>query len=211
MGWYEVPFCNLVIGRSLLSELGSLPTAIAWDVDDFDLCTRAMAAGARFRSRVDLRIVHDRYPDTVARWLVRKATQRYRTGEKLVRYPGTYLRVPGVVVGAVAPWLVVLVASGAARRGRRTRAVWCAVVPVYLSVALWDGHRRARSGPELARFVGGLVGLHVASIVGLQAGIVAGALARLAGRPDRSVPMPTEGPAGEGGQVGASARRAQRT
>jgi GT2 family glycosyltransferase len=153
--WYEVPFCNLVVPRRLLDEVGMPESGLDWDVDDFDLCRRAGARGIGFRNVAALRITHDRYPDRIGEWLGRKWRERRRTGEKLVTYPDTYLRLPGVVVAAAAPWLL-----GAA----------------VLSAALREGYR----GRDALRFSGAVVGLHLTTATAVQVGVVDGL--RRAGR-----------------------------
>jgi hypothetical protein len=207
--WYEVPFCNLVIPRTLLDELGPLPSDIAWDIDDFELCARAAHLGATFRNRVELRIAHDRYPDTVAGWLTRKARARRRTGEKLVRHPGIYARVPGVAIAAVAPWAVVLVGRAVLRRrvGAQGRGAALVAVAAYLGLVVAEGVRAGRRGTELVRFVVGVAGLHVASVGALQLGIVEGLVGRATGREDRRLPAPYAGAPTEG-LVAASPHRA---
>lgn len=180
--WYEAPFCNLVTSRRLLERVGPPALDIAWDTDDFDWCAAAAAGGATFHNRPALGIAHDRYPDDLTDWLARKAAERRRTGEKLVRYPGLYLRVPGVVVGAAAPWVAVALVA-AVGRGRRRGAVVAGLAAYGAAVAL-ETIRTGRRGLDAVAFAGGLAGLHVASAAGISVGVVDGVAARATGRPD---------------------------
>ncbi len=182
--WSEVPFCNLVVGRQFLDLVGLPDETLPWDLDDFDLCRRAARAGATFRSLPQLAIAHDRYPDRVAEWLGRKERERRRTGEKLVRYPDLYLRVPSVVAAASLPWAV----AGGIAAARRRRVVSGVLVAVYLSVVTVESHRDGRHGRHALRFAAALVGLHTVSVASVQVGVLKGLAARVLGRPDPQSP-----------------------
>lgn len=190
--WFEVPFCNLVTTRALLDELGPLRADQAWDIDDFVMCRAAAGRGARFRNRPALAIAHDRYPDRPADWLRKKAAERRRTGQKLIRYPGIYGRLPGAVAAAALPWagIAVLAALGS-RRGRVLRAAGVA----YLVAVAAEGLRTGQRGRALGRFAAGVSALHVVSVSAMQLGIVEGVVGRAAGRPDPLDPAaePSEG------------------
>jgi hypothetical protein len=173
--WSEVPFCNLVADGAFLRAVGMPERGLAWDVDDFDLCRRAAAAGAVFRNVADLRIAHDRYPDSVRAWLGRKWRERRRTGQKLVAYPGLYLRLPGVVVGAVAPW----VALGLLGRSRRRSRIVGSVAGAYLTAAAVAGRRQGCRGADLPAFVAAMAALHVTTVVAIQVGLLDGASGRI--------------------------------
>lgn len=170
--WSEVPFCNLVADRDLLRSVGMPDPTLAWDVDDFDLCRRASLGGAAFRNVADLRIAHDRYPDTIGSWLARKWRERRRTGRKLVEYPELYLRLPGVVLGAVLPWVTAVLLIRSRGRVRVVGSLGAA----YLLAATVAGRRQGCRGAELPAFVATMAALHVTTAVAIQVGLVDGAL-----------------------------------
>lgn len=174
--WYEVPFCNAVVPRRLVDRVGRPAEDIPWDMDDFHWCRQAAAAGATFRSRAALAIAHDRYPDRFTDWLAAKAADRRRTGEKLVRYPGLYARVPGVAVAAAGPW-VVLGAFAVAGRARWRLAA--AAKLAYVAVVAVEARGGGRRGADAWRTAGGLVALHAVSVASMQAGIADGLARRL--------------------------------
>ena len=181
VAWFEVPFCNLVIGRRLLDELAPLRTDVPWDLDDFVVCRAAEARGARFRNRPDLVVAHDRYPDRVGDWLRAKGQARRRTGQKLVHHPDPYLRLPGAVVAAAVPWVGI---AGLAVAGRhRPRLVRVGAV-AYGAAVLAEGWRTGRRGTDVARFAAALAALHAVSIVGMQVGVAEALVDRALGRPD---------------------------
>jgi GT2 family glycosyltransferase len=174
--WHEVPFCNLVLPRGLLEEVGLPESGLDWDVDDFDLCRRAASRGIGFRNLAALRIAHDRYPDRLGDWFGRKWRERRRTGEKLVAHPRIYLRLPGVVAAAVAP---ALLGAGlfATRRRPRVRLV---ALAGYLLAVLVASLRQGCRGRDVLRFAGAVIGLHLTTVAAVQVGIVDGV--RRAGR-----------------------------
>lgn len=187
--WYEVPFCNLVTTRRVLDLAGLPDPQVPWDVDDFEWCRRAAGRGATFRNRADLEIEHDRYPDRFSGWLLRKGVERRRTGEKLVHHPAIYLRVPSVVAGAAAPWL--LLAGRALPRALRRPALVVGAATYVGAVAVScarDGDRE----PD-ARAVGdavGLVALHAVSVSAMQVGLLRALARRARGRSDPWTPAP---------------------
>lgn len=194
--WFEVPFCNLVVGRRFLRSLPPLPVDVAWDVDDFVVCRSAAACGATFHNRPALVVAHDRYPDRLVDWLRRKGAERRRTGEKLVRYPELYLDLPGAVVAAAAPWAGLVVLGLLGRHRRRALRV---TAVLYAGAAAGEALRTGRRGVDVARFAAGLAGLHVVSVAAMQRGLADGAVARLTGRPDPHllVPVASFAPAAE--------------
>jgi GT2 family glycosyltransferase len=183
--WYEVPFCNLILRRELLEQVGMPDSDMVWDLDDFDFCRRAAAQGATFRTRQDLSIRHDRYPDRISQWLTRKARERHRTGSKLVRYPAIYVQIPSVVLAAALPWAG-LVVLGAAGRRRWQIASVCGAA--YLIAVGGEAKSRQRSGQSGLKFAAGLIALHLTSTAALQAGLVVGVGEKLLGLPDKNSP-----------------------
>ena len=183
--WYEVPFCNLVLRSELLDHVGLPDAKMVWDLDDFDFCRRAAAQGAGFRTRQGLSIRHDRYPDRISDWFIRKARDRYRTGSKLVRYPALYLKIPSVVVAAGLPW-VGLVVLGVARR-RQWQVVGIFGGAYFLAVAV-EATSKERKGCSAGKFAAGLIALHVTSTAALQAGLAVGVAEKLLGLPDKNLP-----------------------
>ncbi len=184
--WSEVPFCNLVVGRQFLDLVGLPDETLPWDLDDFDLCRRAARAGATFRSLPQLAIAHDRYPDRVAAWLVRKGRERRRTGEKLVRYPGLYLRVPSVLAAVALPWACATLALVTPRR--RRRQVGGAMAAAYASAVAVESCRGSRRGSQALAFGLAMIGLHVVSVVSLQLGLAVAIGERAARLPDLAAP-----------------------
>ena len=184
--WYEVPFCNLVLRSDLLALVGLPDAQMVWDLDDFDFCRRAAKHGASFQTRQDLTIRHDRYPDRISDWFIRKARERHRTGSKLVRYPGIYVHIPSVVLAAGLPWagLVVLGAAGGRRRWQIASLCGAAYLLV-VGVEAKSQHRRGRSA---LKFAAGLFALHVISTAALQTGVVVGVGEKLLGLPDKNSP-----------------------
>jgi GT2 family glycosyltransferase len=180
-----VPFCNLILRRELLEQVGMPDSDMVWDLDDFDFCRRAADQGATFRTRQDLSIRHDRYPDRISQWLTRKVRERHRTGSKLVRYPELYLQIPSVVVAAALPWvgLAALAASG-----KRRWQLASAGGATYLLVVANEAHKHRRDSPEALQFGVTLVALHLASTAALQVGIAAGLADKARGRPDKNAP-----------------------
>ncbi len=186
--WYEAPFCNLIASRSLVDLVGLPEATLPWDLDDFDLCYRAAASGATFRSRRALAISHDRYPDTMVEWLRHKARERRRTGYKLIRYPTMYVQIPSVVAAVAAPWAGL---AGLAVAGRRRRRTFLAAIAVYGALVSVEAHRKQRRGGSALRFGFGLTGLHVTSTCALQVGAAEGVVAAVLARPDPNLPAPT--------------------
>ena len=188
--WYEAPFCNLVVGRELLERVGLPDPQMVWDLDDFDFCRRAALHGATFRTRDDLCILHDRYPADTREWLARKARERRRTGEKLIRYPSIYLRIPSVVVAATAPWALV---GLAALTVRRRRALLVPFGLAYATAVAAEALRNGRRGRRATEFALGMVALHVVSTAALQLGIGIGVGSRLIRRADPNLPTGATG------------------
>lgn len=182
--WYDVPFCNLVTTRTLIDRVGLPDSRLDWDVDDFDFCSRAKSKGATFRTNSGLRIKHDRYPDTVPSWLIRKARERRRTGEKVVCYPGIYLRIPSVLGGLLIPWmaLLVLIMDGVTRPKILLLAGSC-----YLTALVVEALRCGRRSGSVWRFCLGMASLHVASLAALQVGFWGALFCSLLDAPRRSV------------------------
>jgi len=107
VAWYMVPFSNLITTRKLLERIGTLDESIPWDMDDFSFCHRARGI-CRFESDPRLLVRHDRYPDSISRFIRYFARLRFRTGVKLVTHPGIYWMIPAVAACALFP----LVAAG---------------------------------------------------------------------------------------------------
>lgn len=166
--WYQIPFCNLVTTRSLWERLGPLPTDLPWDCDDFELAVRARPL-ARFEADPRLRVRHDRYPDSARELVVAVWHKRVRTGAKLVELPAIYWRVPPVALCALSPLsLLVPVAPAAGAM-------------VYAGLLVHGGLRARRAlGPGAGRgFVLLTLGVHAATVLGVQWGLARALAARL--------------------------------
>ncbi|CAB4808171.1 MAG: hypothetical protein F2942_05090 [Actinobacteria bacterium] len=183
--WYEVPFCNLILRRELLEQVGMPDADMVWDLDDFDFCRRAEDQGATFRTRQDLRIRHDRYPDRISQWLTRKMRERHRTGSKLVRYPELYLQIPSVVLAAALPW-VGLAALASTGKHRWHFASACGAT--YLLLVANEAHNHKLGKPEALQFGVTLIALHLTSTAALQVGIASGLADKARGLPDKNAP-----------------------
>ncbi|MCX6525658.1 MAG: hypothetical protein NTX58_13005 [Actinobacteria bacterium] len=183
--WYEVPFCNLILRRELLEQVGMPDADMVWDLDDFDFCRRAADQGATFRTRQDLRIRHDRYPDRISEWLTRKMRERHRTGSKLVRYPELYLQIPSVVLATALPWVGL---AALASTGKCRWQLASAGGATYLLVVANEAHKHRRSRPEALQFGVTLIALHLTSTAALQVGIATGLAEKAIGLPDKNVP-----------------------
>ena len=106
VSWTEVPFCNCVIPRAIFDQIGHPATDIPWDMDDFEFCNRARRV-AQFVNVPKLSVCHDRYPDSITKFILYKAKLRIRTGEKLISHPGIYSKIPAVVLSALCPYLLI--------------------------------------------------------------------------------------------------------
>lgn len=107
VAWYQVPFCNCVLPRKLISAAGKPAEDIPWDMDDFEFCMR-LREHAEFRNDPALSIVHDRYPDSVLHHLKYRFKLRIRTGEKVISHPEIYGSILPVLVACASPWALVL-------------------------------------------------------------------------------------------------------
>ena len=183
--WYEVPFCNLILRRELLEQVGMPDADMVWDLDDFDFCRRAAEHGATFMTRQDLSIRHDRYPDRISEWLTRKMRERHRTGSKLVRYPELYLQIPSVVLAAALPWVGL---AALASTGKRRWQLASACGATYLLIVANEAHKHRRGRPEALQFGATLIALHLTSTAALQAGIATGLAEKALGLPDKNAP-----------------------
>ena len=192
VGWHEVPFCNCVVPRSVVAAVGPPSHSVAWDADDFEFFHRAREV-ATFRTDPELRITHDRYPDSVPAFLRAKWALRVRSGEKLVAHPGLYLSVPATVLAGVAPPFAAL---GLLAAGRRRRSLLRAGIVAYgLALATTvPGAVRRTGARSVPRHLGVLVGLHVVTATGVQVGLVRALLGRAGGPPTEI--RPVEAPQG---------------
>lgn len=181
VAWYEAPFCNLVTTAAVVARIGSPPTDLPWDMDDFAWCLAADAAGVAFLNQPSLLVRHDRYPDHVTEWLATKARERARTGEKLVRYPAVYRHLPGLTVALVVPAVAL------------TALVVLAPIRQHLAVAGLIGYIASvaagavRVGVPVRSVPLHLVGtaaLHVVSVLALYVGLIIGVVSIVFRRPD---------------------------
>ena len=107
VSWTEVPFCNCVIPKAIFDQIGYPATDIPWDMDDFEFCNRARRV-AQFVNVPKLSVCHDRYPDSITKFILYKAKLRIRTGEKLISHPNIYWKIPAVVLSALCPYLLIM-------------------------------------------------------------------------------------------------------
>ena len=107
VSWTEVPFCNCVVPKAIFDQIGYPATDIPWDMDDFEFCNRARKV-AQFVNIPKLSIYHDRYPDSISKFIRYKSRLRIRTGEKLISHPTLYWRIPTVVLAALCPYLLII-------------------------------------------------------------------------------------------------------
>lgn len=193
VSWREVPFCNCVIPRRVLRELGVPSVDIPWDMDDFEFFHR-LRGRLSFCNDPDLEVHHDRYPDRLVPWLRYKWRLRVRTGEKLVTHAWLYGKVPAVVAAATLPWALPALVVLAARSSGRARAdVALTVAGGYVAAVLLQSllslRRLHRTWPavlaDLASFTGLLIALHATTFLGIQAGL-ARAACGLARAPDET-------------------------
>ena len=179
--WTEAPFCNLVLPARVFREVGLPSTDIPWDMDDFEFCRRARTS-YEFWNDPRLRVRHDRYPDSVRRWLGYKWRQRVRIGEKLVSHAHVYARIPGVVAVALAPWIALLALL--VLRPPPSLLLAAGAVAYGLLLALQLPHASRSLGLRgVPGYLALVFAVHVLTIVGVQVGLARGLLGRLRGRP----------------------------
>lgn len=183
VAWHEVPFCNCVVPRALIDAVGPPSETVPWDADDFEWFHR-MREVAAFRSDPSLLVAHDRYPDRIVEFLAGRWRLRQRAGEKLVELPELYRAVPATALAGAVPWAGVVALLAA---GRRRRGLVGAVLLAYALVLATTvpGAARRVGWRSVPGHVGTTVALHVASVGGVQVGL----LRALAGRP-AGPPMP---------------------
>jgi len=169
VSWYEIPFCNLLVPSRIFKEVGMLATDIPWDIDDFHFCFN-LRTRMRFFNNPQLAICHDRYPNSIARFLTYRWKLRVRTGEKLLSHMNLYGRIcPVVVSGAIPllllctvvflPFSVILLASAFCIY---LLSLFLQLIPAYR----FDGRIKS-----MFQYVGLIALLHCSSLVGVQYGM----------------------------------------
>lgn len=169
VGWVGVSFCNVALSRAALEQTGPPDENVPWDMDDFEYFRRVLQQ-AKADNDPAMAVLHDRYPAHPGGWLRYKWAIRRRTGVKLLRQPGYYLRIPQVVAAAAAPWLglALLATQPAAVAG--LAGLWLATI----------GLTAARAALSVGRLRVALllIGLHAVSLLAVQQGVLDALLGR---------------------------------
>lgn len=180
ISWNQVPFCNCVVPKKVFDIVGMPAVDIPWDVDDFEFCFRARNAVC-FENNPALAIRHDRYPDSIKRFLNYKWHLRMRTGEKLLSHPYLYARIPAVAGLALLPWVMAAVvvylsffslAWVATASAAGVGGYMVLLGSQTLAAIRWRGAR------SVVPYLGLIVALHIVTAVGIQVGLLRGALRR---------------------------------
>lgn len=174
--WWDVPFCNCVVPRWVLDEVGPPAEDIPWDADDLELFRRT-ARVASHRNDPRLLVAHDRYPDRVGAHLAEKARDRWRTGAKIIELPQVYGEVPGVVAAALAAPVALLAAVAAGRHRARVVVLGGALYLTAAVLAAAPARRRVgwRRVPRVAAVA---IAVQIITVVAVPLGALAAAFRR---------------------------------
>lgn len=169
--WADVPFCNCMVPRELLTS--PLSEEIPWDMDDFHFFQSLKDKTAFFNSPI-MMIKHDRYPNSIWKYLKYKWKGRTRTGEKYVSHFSLYSKVPTITLAALAPFL-----AAASFYFFGWRPPLLTPLALYsLVLVLFIISTKAFSQRHLLKRLLVLAGLHLSTFIGMQWGILRGLTGR---------------------------------
>jgi hypothetical protein len=175
--WDEVPFCNCVIPKNIFNKVGLPSVEIPWDMDDFEFCLRASKV-AQFQNKSELKIVHDRYPNSIREWLSYKWKLRVRSGEKLITHPSVYFKIFNVWICALFPevlfiFLLLLPVS--------IIKFFVTLCFLYLLLLLTQipSIRKSVGLEQVPKFLLTIFALHVTTLVGVQVGLLRKIVSRI--------------------------------
>ena len=176
LSWHDVPFCNCIIPKIFFEKFGLPSEEYPWDLDDFEFCRR-VKKNAKFMNIPELIIRHDRYPDSLRKFLLYKWKLRVRTGEKIILYPEFYYKMIPVIFITLLPWLILLSILALPLKPLQTILSILIIYAGFLLTQIPSAVKASKNKPFL--YLGVMFGLHLFTALGIQAGLVRGILKRL--------------------------------